>query len=70
MTAQDYLKAIRATGLTQAQVAERTGIPQGTISKIETGLVKDVLSKTYIALQALHGELLAPKRRASDKAGA
>jgi len=59
-TAQDYLKAIRDSGLTQSQVAERTGIPQGTISKIERGQVSDVLSKTYLALQSLHDELYPP----------
>lgn len=53
----DYLRAIRAFGLTQAQVAERTGIPQPTISKIERGEVADVLSRTYRALQTLLAEL-------------
>jgi predicted transcriptional regulator len=54
MEAKEYLSAIRATGLTQVQVAERTGIPQPTISKIERGDVNDVLSKNYRALQSLH----------------
>lgn len=57
MEARDYLKAIRDHGLTQAQVAERTGIPQPTISKIERGEVSDVLSRNYRALQSLHAEL-------------
>lgn len=61
MTPNDLLKAIRATGLTQAQVAERTGIPQPTISKIERGDVQDVMSRNYLALQALHDELAEPK---------
>jgi transcriptional regulator with XRE-family HTH domain len=70
MTAYDYLKAIRGKGLTQAQIAEKTGIPQGTISKIETGKVNDVLSATYLALQKLYGEEFPHKRRANDTAGA
>ncbi len=57
MTAQEYLKAIRDRGLTQAQIADKTGIPQGTISKIERGQVGDVLSKTYLAMKALHDQL-------------
>lgn len=61
MTPLDLLKAIRATGLTQAQVADRTGIPQPTISKIERGDVQDVMSRNYLALQALHTELAEPK---------
>lgn len=58
MEAKDYLKAIRATGLTQAQVSARTGIPQPTISKIERGGSKDVLSRNLLALQRLYAALL------------
>lgn len=59
MDAIDYLKAIRDTGMTQAQVAERTGITQSSISKIERGDVSDVRSKSYRALVALHGEVVS-----------
>jgi len=60
MEAKDYVIAIRTHGLTQAQIAERTGIPQPTISKIVRGDVSDVMSKNYRALQSLHLELAAP----------
>lgn len=59
MEARDLLLTIRSHGLTQAQVAERTGIPQPTISKIERGDVSDVMSRSYRALQSLH-EALGP----------
>lgn len=60
MEAKDYLQTIRVKHkLTQAQVSERTGIPQPTVSKIERGDVSDVMSKTYLALRALHDELEA-----------
>ena len=59
MEARDYVLAIRAFGLTQTEVAEKTGIPQPTISKIERGDVEDVMSKNYRALQALHAELVS-----------
>lgn len=59
MEAKDFVHAIRAAGLTQAQIAERTGIPQPTISKIERGDVKDVMSKNYRALQSLHADVVA-----------
>lgn len=60
MEAKDYVVAIRVVGkLTQAQIAERTGIPQPTISKIERGDVSDVMSRNYRALQALHAEVIA-----------
>ena len=58
MEAKDYLAAIRDRGLTQAQVAEKTGIPQPTISKIERGDVADVMSRNYRALQDLYAELI------------
>lgn len=61
MEAQDYLRAIRELKLTQAQIAERTGIPQPTISKIERGEVEDVMSRNYRALQALYDELIGAK---------
>jgi len=64
MEAKDYVQAIRAAGLTQAQIAERTGIPQPTISKIGRGDVEDVMSKNYRALQALHAEVVATPAKA------
>lgn len=65
MEAKDYLKAIREQGnMTQAQVEAATGIPQPTISKIERGDVKDVMSKTYIALRDLHAQVMAETKAA------
>jgi len=58
MEAKDYVLAIREHGLTQDQIAEKTGIPQPTISKIARGDVADVMSRNYRALQALHNELI------------
>ena len=59
MEARDYVLAIRRRNLTQAQIAQETGIPQPTISKIERGEVEDVMSRNYRALQALHDRLQA-----------
>jgi transcriptional regulator with XRE-family HTH domain len=56
-TPQQVLQLIRAHGLTQAQIAERTGIPQPTISKIERGAVEDVMSRSYLALAGLLNSL-------------
>ena len=52
--AKQYLKEIRALGLTQVEIAIQTGIPQPTISKLERGAIADVMSKNYRALQDLH----------------
>ena len=64
MEAKELVLAIRAFGLTQVEVSERTGIPQPTISKIERGAVEDVMSKSYRELQALHAELVAKQATA------
>jgi predicted transcriptional regulator len=56
MEARDYVLALRRWGMTQAQIADRTGIPQPTISKIERGAVEDVLSRNYRSLQTVHQE--------------
>lgn len=71
MEAKDFLTAIRATGMTQAEVAAETGIPQPTISKIERGDVKDVMARSYVALQRLLDQLESkPKKSAKRKQAA
>lgn len=64
MEPRDLLIAIRESGLTQAQVSERTGIPQPTISKLERGDVQDVMSRNYRALQGLYDEISKEKSAA------
>lgn len=58
MEAREYIKALVAHGLTQVQIAEKTGIPQPTISKVARGEVDDVLSRNYRKLQTLHTEVI------------
>lgn len=57
---RELVLAIKATGLTQKQIEDQTGIPQSTISKIERGESKDILSRNYRALVALHASQCAP----------
>jgi len=57
MQVHELLKEIRNHGLTQVQVAERAGLPQSTISKLERGEVADVMSRSYLSLLALYNEL-------------
>ena len=64
MEPRDLLIAIRESGLTQAQISERTGIPQPTISKLERGDVQDVMSRNYRALQGLYDEISKEKSAA------
>jgi transcriptional regulator with XRE-family HTH domain len=62
---RELVLAIKATGLTQKQIEDQTGIPQSTISKIERGESKDILSRNYRALVELHG-----RQRATVEVGA
>lgn len=63
MTAKELLQSIRSLGLTQVQIAEKTGIPQPTISKLERGDVQDVMSRNYVALVSLHTSLTSKRGR-------
>lgn len=65
MEAQDYVRELMAAGLTQTQIAERTGIPQPTISKVYRGDVEDVLSRNYRRLQDLHTEVVSTPAKAA-----
>ncbi len=58
MEARDFVAALVAHGLTQQQIAEKTGVPQPTVSKVLRGEVADVMSRNYRKLQALHAEVL------------
>lgn len=58
MEARDFINDLTASGLTQSDIADRTGIPQPTISKVARGDVADVLSRNYRKLQALHAEVI------------
>lgn len=56
MEARDFVLDLQRWGLTQAQIAERSGVPQPTVSKIARGTVDDVLSRNYRNLEAVHKE--------------
>lgn len=56
-TAQEIIQNIRRFGLTQAEIAEHTGLNQPSISKIERGDVSDVRATTYLALSNLLNKL-------------
>lgn len=70
MEAKDYIAALVEHGLTQSQIAERTGIQQPTLSKVLRGDVADVLSRNYRKLQALHAELIEGAAPAAQPAEA
>ena len=57
----------RAKGLSQVQLAERTGIDQGALSRIENGKTQamdfDVMARLCDALGCEPGDLIARSRR-------
>jgi hypothetical protein len=53
MEAPDYVRSLMAMGVTQVAIAQKTEIPQPTISRIARGVVKDVPSRRSRRLQAL-----------------
>ena len=64
MEARDFVLALMERGLTQVDIASRTGIPQPTISKVARGEVADVMSRNYRKLQALY-DVTPPKADAA-----
>ena len=58
MKPRELVLALRAMGLTQKQIEERTGIPQPTVSKIGLGRVGDVMSRHYRALLSAYEQRL------------
>lgn len=68
MEAKDYVTELLAAGLTQTKIAERTGIPQPTISKVFRGDVDDVLSRNYRRLLDLHAEVVLKRNAPTDGA--
>lgn len=71
MEARDFIKQLIDAGMTQVQIAERTGITQPTVSKILRGDVRDVMSQSYRRLAALHGEVVTPRKgKRQDRAAA
>jgi HTH-type transcriptional regulator / antitoxin HipB len=57
----------RARGLTQAQLGERIGRRQATISKLEKGEPGTQLSTLFDALTALNLEITLVERRTAGK---
>ncbi len=67
MEAKDFVNELQAWGLTQTEIADRSGIPQPTISKIARGEVDDVLSRNYRSLQQVHQVESASRQRQGAK---
>lgn len=64
MEAKDLIKALIAAGWTQAEIAERIGIQQPSISKVISGTTADIMSRHYRRLLALHARVCKRRRNA------
>lgn len=65
LTPRDLVQQLLELGLTQQEIADRSGIAQPTVSKIHRGDVKDVLSRNFLALKTALQEKLAEKAKAA-----
>ncbi|MCM2493063.1 helix-turn-helix domain-containing protein [Burkholderia glumae] len=56
MEAQQLVSLLRERGLSQKEIAKRSGLSQGAISHIETGRRKNVMASTLRQLESLAAE--------------
>lgn len=66
MEPKELVLALLSMGLTQQQIADKTGVAQPTISKVARGDIEDVLSRNYRRLEALHKSMV--RRRKAEAA--
>lgn len=57
---QKIVEEICASGLTEQQIAEKTGVSQPTINRLRRGQTSDPKSSVADALRDLHRERLTP----------
>lgn len=67
MDAIDLRTVRRESGLTQRQLAERTGLAQSTIARIETGLTSPTLETVERVLSAMDRRLAVVRTRGVDR---
>lgn len=63
-TTTDLIKALRATGLSQTEIARRTGIPQPRLSRWENGDTPDAADDA-LKLRALHEQVAKAEPKAA-----
>ena len=62
MTTSELIEALLASGISQAELSRRSGIPQPRMSRWQAGVVP-VGADDALRLHALHAELVAEKTR-------
>lgn len=54
------LVEVRRTGMTQNDVAKEIGVTQGSVSKLEKGLIQELRSNAFRKLLELHKRVVKP----------
>lgn len=62
-TSKELAEEIIASGMTQAEIAERVGTTQATVSKLTRGGIADISYATGKRLELLHKEKVASGMR-------
>ena len=63
MEAKQLVTELLESGLTQVEISERSGVAQSSLSKLANGMVDDIMSRNYRALETLHRRVMHSKRR-------
>lgn len=62
---KQMIEALEAAGLTQAEIAEKSGIAQGSISKIKSGKQRFVFHEKAESLSKIHQQIAVNKKAQS-----
>ena len=62
MEPRELVLALKRAGMTQEAIAAASGIRQASVSKIERGAAKDVMSRNYRALLSIYEQCLRDGR--------
>lgn len=60
-TAKQLIDELTASGLSQGRIGDATGIPQATISRIQSGKIADTKASYWNRLAAFHGQHFAAR---------
>ncbi|WP_257803326.1 hypothetical protein [Burkholderia glumae] len=63
--AKQLIDELTADGVSQSKIGAETGIPQATISRIQSGVIADTKASYWIRIEAFHTAHFAAKADAA-----
>ncbi|WP_227242449.1 helix-turn-helix domain-containing protein [Paraburkholderia caribensis] len=69
-TAKQLIDELTADGLSQGKIGDATGIPQATISRIQSGKIADTKASYWNKLNAFHVQHFAARAATSPEPAA